>query len=463
MTKASLVRWMLAMGVFALTATRCRANSPASGPGQAGADGAAGAPAGSTGSAGSADGATVDTGIAGSSAAGTGGATTDGPGTAGTGAAGSGKAGTGATAGGTGTAGSTAGAGGASIISLNNFDGPVFYITKGDGSLHAIQEGTWKEIGTWSGLPLSDNIRGTDADPLAGVLYFTHGAAGPGSSGIADKMGSLGAWNLYTNSLIYDKKLTHGVDQPSYGQGVVYVPSGEHTSDRNWYYYKATDGTLIGKETGAFHPHDTIWINGHRYYGGTEDTYLYVLGLPITRVGPSPSATAGTRPFTVNGSETRAYITWSNYRGFSVGDLTTGKIIKSIQFNPVSCFIAPNHGMSISPDNKELYIIDLCSDSVMVYSATDDPQLISAIPLLHKIMGGTQQNCSWDCTRDGWAMHSRNGKYVYIGDSGDVVDTATHQIATYIDYLANNRHGFVEMDWKHGVIVDTSTHVGIGY
>lgn len=423
----------------------------------------------STGAAGSTTGAAGSTTGAAGSATGTGGAT-GAAGAASTGVAGSSVAGsTGAAgaattgaAGATGTGGS--GAGGATHpASLNNFDGPVFYITKGDGSLHALQEGTWTEIGTWTGLPITDAIRGTDADPNAGVMYFTHGAAGPNSNGIADKMGSLGAWDLYQNKMIYDKKLIHGVDQPSFGEGVVYVPSGEYTNDRNWYYYKASDGTMLGMEPGGSNPHDTIWKNSHRYYGGTEDTYLYVLGLPFGKIGPSPSGTAGVRPFTINGPETRAYITWSNYRGFSVADLSDGHIIKSISFGGNPCHIAPSHGITLSPDNKEVYIMDSCINTIHAYTATDNPTSIADFPLTHQIHGGTEANCSWDCTKDGWLMHSRDGKYVYVADSGDVLDTTTHTIATYIPYLANCRHGFVEMDWKNGTIVGTTTHVGLGY
>ena len=169
------------------------------------------------------------------------------------------------------------------------------------------------------------------------------------------------------------------------------------------------------------------------------------------------------RPFSINGSETRAYIAWSNYRGFSVGDLTTGKIIKSVSFGGNPCIIAPSHGVSLSPDNKEVYVMDSCVDTIRAYTATDDPQPIAAIPLTHKIHGGTEQACAWDCSKDGWVMHSRDGKYVYIGDSGDVIDTATHTVTTYLDLLANCRHGFLDIVWKNGQIVDTSTHVGLGY
>jgi hypothetical protein len=456
----------LFLGAMVVSALQCTSGNktPSNTEGAAGGSaGASGAGAGTTGTAGGAAGDT-GSGTAGTMTAGTAG--TAGTSTAGTaGAAGTSTAGTAGAAGaaGAGTAGAAgATTGGGGHASLNNFDGPVFYITKGDGTLHAMQEGTWTEIGMWSGLPITDAIRGSDADPDAGVFYFTHGAAGPNSNGITNKMGSLGAWDLYQNKLIYDKKLTHGVDQPSYGQGLVYVPAGEYTNVRTWYYYRASDGTLMGMEDGGMNPHDTIWKNSHRYYGGTEDTFLYVLGLPFTKIGPSPSGTAGVRPFTINGPETRAYITWSNYRGFSVADLSDGHIIKSVQFAPGSCFIAPSHGITLSPDNKEVYIMDLCAQSIQAYTADDNPQLVKTIPLMHQLMG-SEMNCAWDCNKDGWIMHSRDGKYVYVADAGDIIDTATHTIVAYMPYLANCRHGFVEMDWKKGQIVGTTTHVGLGY
>ena len=52
---------------------------------------------------------------------------------------------------------------------------------------------------------------------------------------------------------------------------------------------------------------------------------------------------------------------------------------------------------------------------------------------------------------------------MYIGNSGDIIDTATHQNTAYLAPLAECRHGFLEMMWSHGVITGTSTHVGIGY
>mgnify|MGYP001499279125 CR=1 FL=1 len=343
-------------------------------------------------------------------------------------------------------------------------DGPIFYVTNDDGSLYAFREGSWtQEIAKWTGLPITDGARGIDADPKAGILYITHGASGPDSQGVASPNGSLLAWSLLSNSVVYDVAFTHGVDQLALGDGVVYVPAGEYTPDSTWYLVRASDGSQLGTEMGGKAPHDTLFKNGHRYYGGTEDMYLFVLGLPITSIGPSPSGTAGVRPFTINAAETRVYVTWSAFRGFSVGDLTTGKLITTVNFGTACSLAAPSHGMSLSPDGTEVYVLDTCVNQVRVYDSSDTPQLKATVTLAHNIYPGTESPCPWDCSRDGWILHSRDGKYVYVGNSGDVIDTATHQPAGFIAPLANCRHGFLEMDWSNGFLTGTTTHTGVGY
>jgi hypothetical protein len=77
-------------------------------------------------------------------------------------------------------------------------------VTSNDGSLYAFQEGTWKQLAKWTGLPITDAARGIDADPKKGIVYIAHGGAGPGSNGSQSKTGSLLAWSLLTNSVVYD-------------------------------------------------------------------------------------------------------------------------------------------------------------------------------------------------------------------------------------------------------------------
>jgi hypothetical protein len=344
-------------------------------------------------------------------------------------------------------------------------DGTFFYMALDDGTLHMYEQGTWEEVATWTGLPVTDGVRGSDFDPSTGILYLTHGGAGaePGH-GAPMANGGLLAWSLVTNKVIYNAEFNHGVDQPAYGLGVVYVPAGEFSGTNVWYYVSAADGSQIGTETGGLDAHDSIFRNGHRYYGGVADPYLYVQGLPITKVGPSPNLmNPGVRPFTVNAAETRVYITWTDFRGYSVGDLTTGNILSTQNFGVPCEPYAPSHGITLSPDGSEIYVMDVCMNQVRVYDSSDQQNLKDTITLAHSIYPGNQQMCAWDCAKDGWLLHSRDGKYVYVADSGDVIATATRQPSGYIPTLANGRHGFLEVTWSNGVPIGTTTHVGLGY
>ena len=41
-------------------------------------------------------------------------------------------------------------------------------------------------------------------------------------------------------------------------------------------------------------------------------------------------------------------------------------------------------------------------------------------------MSGEESPCSYDCARDGWIQHSLDGRFVYVGDSGDVFDAVAN-------------------------------------
>src|SRR5689334_22911867 len=70
----------------------------------------------------------------------------------------------------------------------------------------------------------------------------------------------------------------------------------------------------------------------------------------------------------------------------------------------------------------------------------------------------TRWNCDWssdvcssdlayDCAKDGWLHHSRDGQYVFVGDSGDVIDTKMRKTVTTLPPLANTRK-FIEIDFE---------------
>ena len=63
---------------------------------------------------------------------------------------------------------------------------------------------------------------------------------------------------------------------------------------------------------------------------------------------------------------------------------------------------------------------------------------------------------------DGWLQHSRDGRYVYVGRSGDVIDTKSRKVVAYLPPLENTAD-FLEIDWSNGRPVATTNRYGVGY
>ena len=67
-----------------------------------------------------------------------------------------------------------------------------------------------------------------------------------------------------------------------------------------------------------------------------------------------------------------------------------------------------------------------------------------------------------DLPRSSQVRVGSDGRYVYVGDSGDVIATRTRRVVAFLPALWNSRYLF-ELDWRRGVPVRTSTRSGIGY
>ena len=58
-------------------------------------------------------------------------------------------------------------------------------------------------------------------------------------------------------------------------------------------------------------------------------------------------------------------------------------------------------------------------------------------------------------------QHSFDGRYVFVGDSGDVIESANHRVVAHIATLENSRQ-LIEVDWKEGVPLATTGRTGVG-
>ena len=218
---------------------------------------------------------------------------------------------------------------------------------------------------------------------------------------------------------------------------------------------------MIGLIRAGKSPHETIvGLSGKRVYlGGTRWPYLEVASTTTDRVvkqiGPLK---AGVRPFTINGRETIAYTTATRRLGFQVSSITTGRVLYTVGFGPqfrrdINGSHTPSHGISLTPNERQLWVMDWPHHYVHVFDVSAVPQRvpreIANIKLVH-------------ANSDGWIQMSRNGCFVYVGDSGDVLSTTTFKPIAYLPALANTKQS-IEIDWRHGLPVATSTRTGVGY
>ena len=76
-------------------------------------------------------------------------------------------------------------------------------------------------------------------------------------------------------------------------------------------------------------------------------------------------------------------------------------------------------------------------------------------------LAGNESSCQTFCGREGWVLNDLSGRYVYVGDTGDVVSTSTLSVVTTLPALRNTRM-LIEVDWQSGVPSATSTRFGLG-
>lgn len=319
-------------------------------------------------------------------------------------------------------------------------------------------------------LPTTGDVRGVVASPATGMLYVSYGGDG-GPNG----NGSLLKYNLLTDTVVWTKDYPFGIDSMGIlpDGSKIYMPDGTVQYDGTWHILDASDGSVSGSIIVApgIAPHNTlVSLNGtHVYLGGTNSNYLWEADTAtnqiIQKIGP---LVAGVRPFTINGTETLAFTTSTGFLGFQVSSITTGKVLYTVPiagFTAPASSDAPSHGISLSPDEKELYVIDTPNSYVHVFDVSGlpagAPKQVADIPLTQQ-MTGTESPCSYSCQREGWLQHSRDGRFVYVGDAGDVIDTATRKSIANLPALYNSRK-HLEIDWANGVPVFATTRHGVGY
>ncbi len=273
-------------------------------------------------------------------------------------------------------------------------------------------------------LPTMD-VRGTSANVQTHMLYISYGGDG-GTHGT----GSLLAYDLLNNTIAWNKHYTFGIDSMDVtpdGQHI-YMPDGEAAFDGIWHELDANTGNVQATISigGGYATHNTL-VNSsgsHVYLGALNYNYLVEVNTAnnqiIQRIGPLTAG--GVRPFTINRAETLAFTTTTGFIGFDVSSIVTGKKLYTeapAGFVAPAGSNAPSHGITLSPDEKTVYIVDGTYSYVHVYDVSGLPgnaPVHLADLKLQTGFSGSEVPCGYDCTHEGWILYTDDGRYVLVGD-----------------------------------------------
>jgi hypothetical protein len=169
------------------------------------------------------------------------------------------------------------------------------------------------------------------------------------------------------------------------------------------------------------------------------------------------------RPFVINHDATRVYANLNNLLGFEIADVKTGEVIKRIEapaemWKPQWADVkqhffghgCPSHGIALTPDESEIWVVDNINYGVLVYDNTGEwPVLKMSFPT----------TASAD-----WITMGINGQYAFLS-SADVVNVRTKKIVGQLkDEYGKPMHSekFLEMAFSNGKLVRTVSQFGQG-
>jgi len=121
----------------------------------------------------------------------------------------------------------------------------------------------------------------------------------------------------------------------------------------------------------------------------------------------------------------------------------------------------------MSPDERWLYLLDSVNGYVHVFDISGGVEVRPIQKFDVKLDHGLLQienHCAYDCLGDGWLHHSLDGRYVFVGDSGDVIDTGIVSgyanpptVVGFLPQMVNSREE-IEIDFQSGKVVAAMTN-----
>lgn len=298
-----------------------------------------------------------------------------------------------------------------------------------------------------TGLPLS--LKGIVASAETNRLWVS-------------SMQSLFSLDLTSGELLWEKRYEGGCDRMAVSPDgkIIYLPTVEKD---HWHVIDALTGNVIKALEVRSGAHNTIFSpTGKRVYlAGLLSPMLNIADARthtlLKPVGPFGSVI---RPFTINSTETLCFVNVNGLLGFEVGDLKTGRMIHRVEVpgykqGPVKRHKCPSHGVALTPDEKEVWVVDAHNQRVHIFDLTamterKPPKMIDSIRL--------------ERDEPGWITFSIDGRYAYPS-SGEIIDTKARKIVTALvdeEGRAVMSEKVMQIVFRDGRPVRTGDQFGIG-
>ncbi|MEX2573420.1 MAG: YncE family protein [Balneolaceae bacterium] len=260
--------------------------------------------------------------------------------------------------------------------------------------------------------------------------------------------------DLETEEVVWEYQYTGGADRMAMlpDGDEIYVPSfprnRSYMMTEHWHVVDAESGDVL--ETifpGISGSHNTIYGPDGKevYMAALRDNLMAVADTDsrtITRkIGPF---SAPVRPFTINSAQTLVYANVNRLLGFEIADLKTGEVLHRIDVEDEG-FDAkldegkfhggglPSHGIGLTPDETEVWVVDEDNHALHVYDNTVMPPVYkTTVELNHE---------------PHWVTFGLDGKYVYPS-TGQVIEIETREIVA-------------QLTDEHGVSVESEKMVEI--
>lgn len=312
-----------------------------------------------------------------------------------------------------------------------------------------------KRIPTWNVAASTspEEVSGIAASKATNMIYLA-------------TRGRLAAFDLGTDQKVWE----NSYDGPCCERPEV-TPDGETLvvgSDLKdfWYVINARDGSLKGKiqaPKSNFAHNMALSADGKTVFMAPNGVTVTVGDVPSMKAIRTITFSDHVRPFVINHDATRVYANLNNLLGFEIADVRTGEVIKRIEapawmwkakwadvnqhFFGHGC---PSHGIALTPDESEIWVVDDINYGVLVYDNTGEwPELKMTFPT----------TASAD-----WITMGIGGKYAFLS-SGDVVDVKTKKIVAQMkDEYGKQMHSekLLEMSFSNGKLMRTESQFGEG-